>query len=59
MELLISLVILFVVFIAIVYLLTGLLFFSQDYRPSQSGFLRVLLAAMGLAGLFGGNDDNG
>jgi Ni,Fe-hydrogenase I cytochrome b subunit len=56
MELLIPLAILFIFFMVLIYLLTGLLFFSESYRPSVGGFFRVLLAAIGLAWLFGGDD---
>lgn len=56
MEILFVLAILFIGFMAMVYLLTGLLFFSEDYRPSLGGFLRMLLAFAGLSFLFGGDD---
>lgn len=59
MEILFALAILFIGFMAMVYLLTGLLFFSEDYRPSLGGFLRMLLAFVGLSFLFGGDDDDG
>lgn len=59
MEVLIFLAILFIGFMAMVYLLTGLLFFSEDYRPSLGGFLRMLLVAVGLGFLFGGDDGDG
>lgn len=57
MEMLVPLAILFLVFMALVYLLTGMFFFSDNYRPSVGGFFRLLLAAIGLAWLFGGGDD--
>lgn len=43
MEILFVLAILFIGFMAMVYLLTSLLFFSEDYRPSLGGFMHMPL----------------
>ncbi len=56
MEILFALALLFVVFMAFVYVLTGLFFFSEGYQPSLGGFVRMLLAVVGLSFLFGGDD---
>ena len=57
MEMLIALAILLLIFFVLVYLLTGVFFFPESYRPSVGGFFCMLLAAIGLAWLIGGADD--
>jgi hypothetical protein len=59
MEVLIFLAILFVGFMAMVYLFLEMVFPSPYSRPSLGGFLRMLLAMVGLGFLFGGDDGDG
>lgn len=40
------------------YWFIGLPFYSESYRPSLGGFLKMLLAVIGLSWLFGGGDDD-
>lgn len=41
----------------LIYWVVGLPFYDDSYRPSLRGFITALLAAVGLAWLFGGDDD--
>lgn len=41
-----------------IYGIAGLPFYSRDYQPSGSGFLKFLLILIGVGWLFSGDDDD-
>lgn len=44
--------------LAAIYVIAGLPFYSRDYQPSGSGFLKFLLVLVGVGWLVGDDDDD-